>query len=278
MQSIRKLLLAGAAVALSGAAIPAAAQPAVSYQVAQAGACHVRLTGSVTQVLGPNAFTMRVDNRRVGSIHVYDANASINARRHSIAPGTYVAADGCFSSDMRSFNANVVTLAASQRDYDNFSESATVPNDNVGPCHVSLFGTVTQVWPNGYEFTLQTNGDIGSIHVYDKGALMHANGVSVQNGVFAHAYGCFIHNQAFFHANEVTLAASAAAFGDDYHPAITVHGVVDEIGRGWIGMRTRYYGHVHVLTNQTNVHRGENVIVTGTYNTRLREIVATSVR
>jgi hypothetical protein len=140
-----------------------------------------------------------------------------------------------------------------------------------------LFGTVTQVWNNGVEFTLQTTGRIGSVHVYDKGARMNANGLSIQNGVYTGVYGCFIKSQQAFHANEVSLAQNASAYSSLFHPAITVTGYVDEAGSGWIGVRTRYYGHVHVVTSQTNIRSGENVSIKGTYNAATRQIDANSV-
>lgn len=283
MQPIRKLLASAAALGLAAAVAPAAASAApLSQQVAQAGACHVSLTGTITQVISNSEFTMHVDNRSVGSIHVYDGSARIDARGLSIAPGTYVGAFGCFSAGMRSFTANQVTLAPSQSAYRasinrNGTAMAVLNQGNVGPCHVSLFGNVTQVWNNGDEFTLQTTGGYGSLHVYDRGARMNTNGLSIQNGVYTGVYGCFIHNQQFFHANEVTLAQNAAAYGSMFHPTVALTGYVDEVGNGWIGVRTKYYGHVHVLTNQRNIRSGENVSIQGTYNAATRQINANSV-
>ncbi|HET7814224.1 MAG TPA: hypothetical protein VFL13_07605 [Candidatus Baltobacteraceae bacterium] len=283
MQLIRKLLASATAIGIAALAVPAAASAApLSQQVAQSGACHVSLTGTVTQVISNTEFSMRVDNRRVGSIHVYDSSARVNTRGANLAVGTYVGAYGCFSTGMRSFNASEVTLAPSQAAYQQSLNSngtaETIANQGtVGPCHVSLFGTVTQVWNNGVEFTLQTTGRIGNIHVYDKGARMNANGLNIQNGVYTGVYGCFIKSQGAFHANEVTLAQNASSYASLYHPAITVTGLVDEVGNGWIGVRTRYYGHVHVTTTQTNIRSGENVSIQGTYNAATRQINANSV-
>lgn len=283
MQPIRKLLASATAAGLMAIAAPVGASAApVPQQVAQAGACHVSLTGTITQVISPTEFTIHVDNRSVGSIHVYDGSARMNARGSSVAPGTYVGAYGCFSANMRSFNASEVTLAPSQSAYQaslnrNGSAMAAVNEGNVGPCHISLFGNVTQVWGNGDEFTLQTTGGYGSIHVYDKGSRMNANGLSIQNGVYTGVYGCFIKSQQAFHADEVSLAQNASAYSSMFHPTVSVTGHVDEIGRGWIGVQTKYYGHVHVRTNQTNIRSGENVSIQGTYNAATRQITANSV-
>lgn len=276
MQSIRKLLCAGIAATLLGSIAPAAAAPIPSLQLAQAGACNVTLTGMITNVIGPGEFSMTPDNRRVGNIHIYDGNATITTRGNRVATGNYAAVLGCFNSDGRSFTANRVTIAPSQSAYrrDNV---ASAPAYQVGPCHVSLFGYITQVWPNGIEFTLQTTGGYGSLHVFDRGALMHTNGMNIANGVYAGVYGCFINNERFFHANEVSLAGSPQAYYAYFHPQIAVSGIVYTVGRGWIGVRTRYYGSVHVVTNQSGVHNGQRVTIQGVYDPRTRQIEASSI-
>ncbi len=169
-------------------------------------------------------------------------------------------------------STNEVTLAASRSAY---TQPVTTSATQVGPCEVSLFGTITQVWNNNVEFTLQTTGPIGSIHVYDNEALMHRNGLTIQNGTYAGVYGCFLNHEERFHANEVTLSTSAATYPG--RPHILARGTIDDIGPGWIGVLTRYYGHVHVRTTQNGFVRGQRVSIEGRYNTIAREIDATRV-
>lgn len=277
--SFKRLLgsaLAGTLLA-SSLGLAASASP---VQVAQANTCGVTLRGTITQVFRPGEFAMHVDNQHVGSIHVYDAGARIDARGSRLAAGTYAGVLGCFTNGMRTFRASRVTLAPSESSYLSWVNRSSDTDDQgagTGPCHVSLFGNVTQVWNNGVEFTLQTTGDIGSIHVYDNGARINHNGLPIRDGAYTGVYGCFIKNQQAFHADEVTLAASSGAYGQSYHPAVALTGYVDEVGRGWIGVRTRYYGHVHVITNRRNIRAGENVSIHGTYNPRLRQINANAI-
>ncbi|MFN2448954.1 MAG: hypothetical protein ABR508_04055 [Candidatus Baltobacteraceae bacterium] len=276
MQSVSKLLTALGAVALAAGACwpapPAVAAPVLAESMPR---CGTSLTGKISQVFGPTEFAMIVDNRRVGSIHVRDSGARINARGLSVRAGTYAAVYGCFGPQQRYFSANEVTLATSRSSYGSTAMASPSPRIQVGPCQVSLFGTIAQVWNNGVEFTLQTTGPIGSIHVYDNEATMHLSGLSIANGTYAGVYGCFLNHQQRFHANEVTLATSAAAYPG--RPHVVATGVIDDVARGWIGVRTRYYGHVHVLTAQTGFSRGQRVSIEGRYNTITRQIDATRV-
>ena len=278
MQPIRKLLLSCAAIALAAGIMPLAATAPASADpllVAQAPQCGVSLTGRISQVFGPSEFAMIVDNRRVGSIHVHYQGARMNTRGLALQAGTYAGVYGCFGPGQRYFNANEVTLAASRSAYAGGTPAPSTAGMQVGPCQVSLFGTITQVWSNGVEFTLQTTGPIGSIHVYDNGALMHRDGLSIQDGTYAGVYGCFLNHEERFHANEVTLATSAATY--PVQARVVATGVIDDVAAGWIGVRTRYYGHVHVITNQTGFARGQRVSIQGRYNTVTRQIDATRV-
>jgi hypothetical protein len=282
MKSIRTLLLGAASLAMLGFAAPAAASAAAAVQVAQASTCHVSLTGTVTRVISPTQFSMHVNNQRVGSIHVIDTNARVNTHGLRLAAGNYAGVYGCFTGGQRSFQASEVTLAGSASAYRSYATpdyaSTAATGAGVGPCHVSLFGTVTETMPNGVEFGMDTlRSPIGNIHVYDKDARVNSNGLSVRPGVFAGLYGCFIQNGRAFHAEEVTLATSAQAYSAYRRPTVAVTGTIDEVRNGWIGVSTRYYGHVHVYTTQSGLRTGERVSIQGTFNPAQSSIDANSV-
>ncbi len=102
MQFIRNLLLGSAFLALAAGIGPSFAA-AAPVQIAQASACNVNLTGTVTQVFSSGEFAMRVDNHHIGSIHVRDASAHINTRGLALQAGTYAGVNGCYGPGQRYF-------------------------------------------------------------------------------------------------------------------------------------------------------------------------------
>lgn len=270
MHPIRPLLLAGAAAAAAAFTAPVAAS-AQPVQVAQASNCGVTLTGTITRVISPSEFSIRT-NSRIGSIHVLDGGARIYANGLRLAAGNYAGVSGCFTAGQRAFVASRVTLSGSQSAYYAYAGPAQ------GPCHVSLFGTVTRLFPNRVEFGFQTlRSPVGNIHVYDRFARVNANGLPLQPGVFAGLYGCFVQNGRAFHAEQITLASSAQSYAGYRRPIVSVTGTVDEVGNGWIGVATRYYGHVHVYTNQRGFRAGERISIQGAFNPVQSSINANSI-
>lgn len=275
MQSIAKLLLT--IVALMGlsvpsmGALPARAASPIATQVAQAEPCHVSLLGPVTAVISPTEFAIEAPH--VGNIHVYDHNARMNTHGLALRPGTFAGVYGCYGPGRRSFNAEEVTLASSQSAYASYNQPPS--NVQIGPCHESVFGTITSVrGPDA--FTIQELHTSRSLYVDHRDALTHANGVSLAPGAFVGLYGCFERAETVFKAEELTLASSAQAYANIHQP-VTLSGVIDEVRNGMIGVRTPHVGHIHVLTSQTGFRAGESVTVHGTFDPVTGTLNASSV-
>jgi len=274
MHSIAKLLLS--TIAIIGLSLPGlTASPvqaaANTTLVAQSGPCHVSLEGTVTGVISPTEFAIQAPH--VGNIHVYDRGARINAHGLTIQRGTFAGVYGCFGQGQRFFNAEEVTLAPSQQVYATYNRPTSAVQ--IGPCHESVFGTVTTVrGPNA--FTIGELHTSRTLYVDDRSALMHSNGQSVAPGTFAGLYGCFERNETVFKAEEVTLASSPQTYAN-MRQTVTLSGVVDEVKSGMIGVRTPHVGHIHVYTSQTGFRIGENVTARGSFDPLSGSLNATSV-
>jgi hypothetical protein len=271
MFSIRRLLFGASIAGLAALCVPFAA-PAHTLTVAQMQTCHVSLTGTVTAVLSSNDFSMHANNAGVGNIHIYTSGARVNTNGLSIRPGVYAGVYGCYGPNHRYLNASEVTLATSQAAYNARTTSSDNDNDrdiagsaDVDTCHVSLFGTIGQVrGPNA--FMLQTlRSPLGAVYVDYRSARMNANGLTIRPGIFTGLYGCVEQDGRVFKPNEVTLASSESAYSAANH-VIALTGTIDEVGRGVIGVRTRYNGHIHVYTSQTGLRIGERVSVRGPFD------------
>lgn len=275
MYSIRRLLLGSALAAAAAWLVPFS--PAIGTAVAQTPTCHVSLTGTVTAVMSSSEFSMHSTNSGVGNIHIYTNGARINTNGQSLRPGVYVGVYGCYGPGRRFLNASEVTLAASQSAYnDRDTDRDTIASADVDSCHVSIFGTVSSVrGPNA--FMLQPlRSSLGAIYVDYRSARINANGQSIRPGVFAGLYGCVEQDGRVFKPNEVTLAASESSYASANH-VVTLTGTVDEVGRGWIGVRTRYEGHIHVYTSQTGIRTGQTVSIRGPFDPLTGVVNAASV-
>lgn len=261
MQSFRRLLLASIAAALAAWCVPLA--PPLAAQAAVNSPCHVSLLGTVTAVRSADQFTIQTGSR---VIDVHSRGARLNANGLALRPGVFAGVYGCYGSTEREFNASQVTLAASQAAYtDRDSDRDTAGTADIGACHVSLFGTITSLrGQNGFVLQPQ-RGSMGSVLVDYRSARINANGLTIRPGVFAGLYGCVERDGQTFKPNEVTLATSAAAYGRA-NRTVTLSGTIDEVNRGWIGVRSRYTGHIHVYTAQTGFRTGERVEVRGAYD------------
>lgn len=274
MQSLRRLLI-GSALAATAAWLvpfaPASAQTAGSAMQT----CHVSITGTVTAVYGSNEFSMHAVTSGVGNIHVHTSGARINANGLALRPGVFAGVYGCYGPGRRFMNASQVTLAASQSAYasmnnGNVSADRDTDRDEVGStdvdtCHVSLFGTIGQIRSSN-AFMLNTlRSSMGTVYVDTRSARINANGLSIRPGVFAGLYGCVEQDGRVFKPNEVTLATSESTYASANH-VVALTGTIDEVARGWIGVRTRYNGHIHVYTSQTGLRTGERVSVRGPFN------------
>lgn len=152
-----------------------------------------------------------------------------------------------------------------------------------GACPVretSIFGTVRAVGAN--EFTLQTNSRMGDIHVFTRGARMHANGVSLQPGVFAGVYGCLTPGDYSFRASQVTLASSASTYpstgGVRYESHDTwIQGRVDAVAPGRVLIDS---GHGHGDTwirTTAPLRKGQLIQAVGHFTPFDRLFIANSV-
>lgn len=274
MYSIRRLLAGSALAAAAAWCIPFS--PTIAIAAAQTPTCHVSLTGTITAVQSSTEFSMQA-RAGVGNIHVYTSGARLITNGVALRPGTYAGVYGCYGSGRRSFNASQVTLSASQSAYnDRDTDRDTVASTDVDSCHVSLFGTVSSV-RGANAFMLQPlRSSLGAIYVDYRSARINSNGLSIRPGVFAGLYGCVEQDGHVFKPNEVTLAASESTYASANH-VVTLTGVVDEVGRGWIGVRTRYDGHIHVNTSQTGLRTGETVSIRGPFDPLTGIVNAASV-
>lgn len=261
MQSFRRLLFAPLVAALAAWCVPLA--PPLPAQAAANGPCHVSVLGTVTSVRSTEQFTIQTGSR---SIDVHSRGSRVNARGLALRPGIFVGAYGCYGSNEHEFNASQITLAPSQAAYnDRDSDRNTAGAADIDACHVSLFGTITSLrGQNGFMLQPQ-RGSTGTVLVDYRSARINANGLTIRPGVFAGLYGCVERDGQVFKPNEVTLATSAAAY-TQANRTVTLAGTVDEVNRGWIGVRSRYTGHIHVYTSQTGFRMGERVEVRGAYD------------
>jgi hypothetical protein len=147
---------------------------------------------------------------------------------------------------------------------------------DVDTCHVSLFGTVASLrGPNAFMLT-PIRSSIGSVYVDHTSSRINANGLTIRPGVFTGLFGCVEQDGRVFKPNEVTLATSASAYSAASHE-VTMVGTIDEVHSTWIGVRTRYNGHIHVYTSENGLRTGERVRVRGPYNPMTGVVNAASV-
>jgi hypothetical protein len=270
MQSFRRLLLGGA-LAMAASSLPFVMPASAKADNDTAPTCHVSLTGTVTAVQSAREFSLQAANARVGNIHVYTSGARVNSNGLTLRPGVYAGVYGCYGDDRRMFNASQVTLAASAAAYrDTASTDRDAGRDNLASadidnCHVSMFGTISSLrGPKAFVLT-PVRSSLGSVYVDHTSARINANGLAVRPGVFAGLYGCVEQDGRVFKPDEVTLATSASAYAGTNREA-TLVGTIDEVHAGWIGVRTRYNGHIHVYTSQSGLRSGERVRIRGPYN------------
>jgi hypothetical protein len=269
MHKLHVLLLA-----LSTAAASMLVTPAASAAVQNAGEeqCHVRVTGTVTSVVSPSEFA--IEAGRNGNVHVFDRDARIDPHGLTLRPGVYVAANGCWAPQRRSFRAESVTLATSQAAYSRYNRPQTAIQ--IGPCHESVFGTIRSMpRPNALMLSQLHTGRM--LYVDYRGASIRSNGQSLRPGVFAGLYGCYERNETVFKAESATLASSVQTYRT-LREEVTVRGVIDEVHPGMLGVRTLHNGHIHVYTAERGFRLGETVIATGPFDPLTGALRATSVR
>lgn len=267
MQSIRRLLSGSAIAAGLLGCLPFATAAPAQAATTPIQSCHVSITGTVTAVSGLNQFSMQAITRGVGNIHVKTAGARIVTNTLTLRPGVFAGVYGCYGPGRRFIDASQVTLAASQSAY---SANRDIGRDalataDLDTCHVSLFGTVSQVRGSNAFMLQALRSPLRNVYVDMRSARVHANGLSVRPGVFAGLYGCLERNGRVFKPNEVTLAMSESTYAGANH-VVALAGTVDEVGRGWIGVRTRYNGHIQVYTSQSGLRPGERISARGPFN------------
>lgn len=248
--------------------------------------CRVSVTGTVTAVSGSNEFSMHAVTSGVGNIHVNTSGARINTNGLALRPGVFAGVYGCYGPGRRSINASQVTLAASQSAYasmnnasgaaDRDTDRDAVGSADLDTCHVSLFGTISQVRSSNAFMLNPLRSSLGSVYVDTRSARINTNGLSVHPGVFAGLYGCVEQDGRVFKPNQITLATSESTYASANH-VVALTGTIDEVGRGWVGVRTRYNGHIHVYTSQTGLRSGERVSVRGPFNPLTGVVNAASV-
>lgn len=274
MQKLPRLLLGPAFAAIAACCIPIAV-PAGAQAAVTAGPCHVSLYGTVTSV-SSDRFTLQTTAR---TVDVHARGAKITERGSSLRSGAFAGVYGCYGATENEFNASQVTVSASQAAYygrGGADSDDTASGADIDACHVSIFGTIASLrGSNG--FMLQTQrGSLGTVFVDHRDARLNSNGLSVRPGVFAGVYGCVERDGQILKANEVTVAPSAAAYTASNH-TVSLTGTVDEVHSGWIGVQSRYTGHIHVYTSQTGIRTGERVQVRGPYDPMTGVVRAASV-
>jgi hypothetical protein len=147
---------------------------------------------------------------------------------------------------------------------------------DIDSCHVSLFGTINTT--RGLKaFTITPlRGSTSSIYVDHTSARMNGNGLPIRPGMFVGLYGCVEQDGRIFKADEVTLARSASAYAAANHEVMLV-GTIDEVHSGWIGVRTRYNGHIHVYTSENGLRLGDRVRIRGPYDPMTGTVNAANV-
>jgi hypothetical protein len=130
----------------------------------------------------------------------------------------------------------------------------------------SVFGTVaTPVVNDRFNFaTLRT--DFGHIDVDTRGAVIHANGLTIRPGIFAGVFGCFAPGNRIFKAEEITLSTSPMSYNGYGRKSVTIQGTVTQIEHGRLGVEAPHYGHLYVYTSRTGYRIGERVSITGNFN------------
>jgi hypothetical protein len=151
---------------------------------------------------------------------------------------------------------------------------SAAPASALCPAHESLYGTIQRV--NGNEVIVQpTTGHWGAIDI--RSAKMNANGNQLKPGTYLGAYGC-VDKNGMFKADEVTLAANAAAYprtqygGSNGTPerSVTLSGTIQKIESNAIVVwepGARHSG-TWIVKNPTQFHVGQRVTGTGTEDHR----------
>jgi hypothetical protein len=153
---------------------------------------------------------------------------------------------------------------------------AVAKADIVCPTRISIFGTVDSVV--GKMFTLDSESDIGHIHVYFDPSQVHSHGQALKPGAFAGVYGCLAPDRRSFNGEEVTLASSANDYVGSYpRRTVTIDGRITSVASGKVLVESDDgHGNVWVFTN-ASLQRGQHVRATGSFDPRDSAFVATSV-
>jgi hypothetical protein len=136
---------------------------------------------------------------------------------------------------------------------------------DIDACHVSFFGTISSLrGPKAFMIT-PLRSSFNTVYVDHTSARINRNGLTIRPGIFVGLYGCVEQDGRVFKPDEVTLAPSASAYSAVNHE-VTLVGTIDEVHRGWVGVLTRYNGHIHVYTPESGLRIGERVRIRGPYN------------